>query len=264
LELPMFRISLPNCCSPILHCSRVFGSARSTLQRLNQALRPASLKVSAVALVCFLPELAMADSADYPIVVVTRASERIVVVIAGVVALVLGYRLFDKAADLGALTAEVPQKIKLQMQRIGPGIFFALFGTAILIYVMSSNIDVVPISASEKTSQVLRFSGPVQEALSNREKSAEVAHAIEVMKTLVSAGPQPLTKEDERRRSDAVQLVENVQAGFVDQAVGTGAFGDWKVIHLQEAAQPNFRTTLSPDRLSKFDAVERVVNEGKP
>jgi hypothetical protein len=212
---------------------------------------------------CLVPDLAMADGADYSIVVITRAAERIVVAIAGVVALTFGYRLFEKAADLGSLSAEIPQKIKLQMQRIGPGIFFALFGTAILIYVMSSNVAMVPTSAAGATAPVLRFSGPVQEALSSKEKSAQAAHAIEVIKTFAVAVP-PQTKEDEQRRSDAIQLVENVQSGFVDQVVGKGAYGDWKVIHLQEGGQPSFRTTLSPERRSQFDAVERVINEGKP
>jgi hypothetical protein len=264
MELPMPWVLLPNWRLLTSCCSRVFRAACSTQQHLYQMRGPNAQKAYGITLACLLPELAMADSADYPIVVVTRASERIVVVIAGVVALVLGYRLFDKAADLGALTAEVPQRIKLQMQRIGPGIFFALFGTAILIYVMSSNIDVSPPGPVGTTASALRFSSPVPEALSSKEKSAQVAHAIEVMKTFAAAGPQPQSKEDEQRRSDAIQLVESVQAGFVDFVVGSGAYGDWKIIHLQELAQPSFRTSLSSERRGKFDAVERVINEGKP
>src|SRR5205809_234683 len=136
----MFRISFSDDHLPIAWFTGFLKRARSILSGFCMNWRSSTLRAFGIALACIAAAPALADSAD--LVVITRAGERIVVVIAGVIALALGYKLFDKAADLGALTAEVPQKIKLQMQRIGPGIFFALFGTAILIYVMSSNIDV--------------------------------------------------------------------------------------------------------------------------
>lgn len=75
-------------------------------------------------------------------IVIMRFIERYIVAASGVLLLYLGYRLFTTIQDLGSLDAELPNNIKLQLNKVGPGVFFALFGTVLLTYVMSSEIKV--------------------------------------------------------------------------------------------------------------------------
>lgn len=63
-----------------------------------------------------------------------RGVERLLIIGGGLACITLGYRLFLKAiVDAGELVAE-GAGYKLQMQRIGPGVFFALFGAFVLSY----------------------------------------------------------------------------------------------------------------------------------
>jgi hypothetical protein len=69
-----------------------------------------------------------------------RALERLTAVAIGGLAIYLGYRLFmaadlrphPRAGDLGSATMSLPGKITLAVTRVGPGVFFALFGTLVV------------------------------------------------------------------------------------------------------------------------------------
>lgn len=66
--------------------------------------------------------------------VLLRATERLIAVLLGGVAIVLGYRLFMNVPQATESSAEVdlPGRIKIILTRIGPGVFFALFGAGII------------------------------------------------------------------------------------------------------------------------------------
>lgn len=63
-----------------------------------------------------------------------RAIERLIAVLSGVVAIVLGYRLFMNISQAteSSVEADFPGRIKIILTRIGPGVFFALFGASIV------------------------------------------------------------------------------------------------------------------------------------
>jgi hypothetical protein len=63
-----------------------------------------------------------------------RAMERLIAILLGGVAIVLGYRLFMNVPQSTESSAEadIPGKIKIILTRIGPGVFFALFGAGIV------------------------------------------------------------------------------------------------------------------------------------
>jgi len=70
------------------------------------------------------------------IAIAARHLERLLIVIAGGLSIVLGYRMFlaiprpDKAEGEGKV--ELPGGISIYVTRVGPGVFFALFGAIIL------------------------------------------------------------------------------------------------------------------------------------
>lgn len=67
--------------------------------------------------------------------IILRGIERIIVVLIGGISIYLGYRLFLKLPyhdSEGKIT--FPWGISIFMSRVGPGVFFALFGAAVVIF----------------------------------------------------------------------------------------------------------------------------------
>ena len=74
--------------------------------------------------------------------------ERVLLVLAGALAIYLGYRLFlaIPAADRSEGRISLPGGVSIFLTRIGPGVFFALFGCALIGYSVGQPIDVtVPV-----------------------------------------------------------------------------------------------------------------------
>jgi hypothetical protein len=71
-----------------------------------------------------------------------RGVERIIVVLIGGMSIYLGYRLFLKLPQLesdGKIT--LPWDISLLLGRVGPGVFFALFGAAVVIFSLQRTVE---------------------------------------------------------------------------------------------------------------------------
>lgn len=66
--------------------------------------------------------------------IATRALERLLVVLAGALAIYLGYRLFIDMpnAERGSGKVNLPGGISIFLSRVGPGIFFSLFGAVVI------------------------------------------------------------------------------------------------------------------------------------
>lgn len=66
--------------------------------------------------------------------IATRAAERMLVVMAGALAIYLGYRLFldMPKAERGSGKVELPGGISIYLSRVGPGVFFSLFGAVVI------------------------------------------------------------------------------------------------------------------------------------
>ena len=75
--------------------------------------------------------------------VVLRSIERILAVFIGCFLIYLGYRLFleipAKEDSEGKFT--LPGGTAIQLTRVGPGVFFSLFGTAIVIFSLVKTVD---------------------------------------------------------------------------------------------------------------------------
>lgn len=66
--------------------------------------------------------------------IVTRSVERLLVVLAGALAIYLGYRLFIDMpnAERGSGKVNLPGGISIFLSRVGPGVFFSLFGAIVI------------------------------------------------------------------------------------------------------------------------------------
>src|SRR2546421_1153464 len=72
------------------------------------------------------------------IAVAARHFERLLIVLGGGLSIYLGYRMFlaipraATAAETGEGKLELPGGVSIYVTRVGPGVFFALFGAVIL------------------------------------------------------------------------------------------------------------------------------------
>lgn len=84
-------------------------------------------------------------------VILSRSTERVLLVLAGALAIYLGYRLFVviPAADRSEGRLRLPGGVSIFLTRIGPGVFFALFGCGLIGYSVTRPIDLtVPVDVS--------------------------------------------------------------------------------------------------------------------
>ena len=81
---------------------------------------------------------------SFDTVLLMRMAERLLGLLAGVLCVVLGYRLFVRLPEKTDSAGKVvlPGGISIWMSRVGPGCFFALFGAAIVAYSFTSAVKV--------------------------------------------------------------------------------------------------------------------------
>jgi hypothetical protein len=73
---------------------------------------------------------------QFTIAVIAVAVERLLVVGAGLISILLGWNLFVRAIIPNQSGTIAVGEWKVELKTVGPGIFFSLFGTVILVYVL--------------------------------------------------------------------------------------------------------------------------------
>lgn len=89
-----------------------------------------------------------------------RGFERLLVVLFGGMSLWLGYRLFMNGVLIAQTASGEFRSAKIQLTKVGPGIFFALFGTAVisisLFRPLSFNDTFMPLVSTNSQAQGIR------------------------------------------------------------------------------------------------------------
>jgi hypothetical protein len=103
---------------------------------------------------------------SFMVVVLTRATERILLVLVGALAIYLGYSLFRyipstaKGSALGEGKIELPGGVSIFLTRIGPGVFFAVFGIAVIGYSVTRPVNLdFPVATTVASTAGLHYSG---------------------------------------------------------------------------------------------------------
>lgn len=96
--------------------------------------------------------------ASLQVIVLTRAAERILLVLVGALAIYLGYSLFRNMPALNRSEGklELPGGVSIFLSRIGPGVFFALFGCAIIGYSVTKPVE---LTIPDALGTAIHFSG---------------------------------------------------------------------------------------------------------
>lgn len=109
-----------------------------------------------------------------------RMAERLLGLLTGGLCIVLGYRLFvmlpEKVDSTGKIV--LPGGISIWLSRVGPGLFFALFGAAIVAYSFASTVRVMSEQAGAP-GEAAAASRQEVAAMSDRSASASRREARE-------------------------------------------------------------------------------------
>jgi len=88
-------------------------------------------------------------------VILSRAAERVLLVLAGALCIYLGYSLFRNMPSIprGEGKLQLPGGISIFLSRIGPGVFFALFGCLVIGYSVARPVNLsVPAGLGQASS----------------------------------------------------------------------------------------------------------------
>ncbi len=80
--------------------------------------------------------------------IVLNGIQHIITILVGMAAVFLGYRLFIEMPRRreGETKLDLPGGVSIMLSRIGPGIFFALFGAGMIIYSITKPIQITDIA----------------------------------------------------------------------------------------------------------------------
>jgi hypothetical protein len=122
------------------------------------------------------------------VTIVMRAIERLLVVLAGGLAIYLGYRLFldMPSAERGSGKVNLPGGISIYLSRVGPGVFFSLFGAVVIglsfqfgVSFSDSAQNVVVAAAENATREQQRSYSGIAEAPGAAPAAPDAMQAVE-------------------------------------------------------------------------------------
>lgn len=135
-----------------------------------------------------------------------RGVERLLIVAGGIIALYLGYRLFVSGLVGGQTGELIGKSLSVRLVRVGPGIFFALFGTCVLIVMTWQNIVTSTPKVDEKVGTLTFF------GISEKSRIERVVEDIGAIKVMVAAGSES--------RDNIVKVLTNIQESLVHILLG--------------------------------------------
>jgi len=180
-----------------------------------------------------------------------RALERIIVVIIGGLSVYLGYRLFLHVPSQkdGQGKISFPGGISIIVNRVGPGVFFALFGAGVValslyhgvVYYQETGKKLAKTETASH-SQVEFFSGLMQGG-SNKDKNfihrrrRELRLEVEFINSLSSIAKAGISEQDLRYFNDRRSSIKLALMSMVWQS-DWGSFDDFKLWVESGAADP--------------------------
>jgi hypothetical protein len=170
-----------------------------------------------------------------------RALERLLAIGAGLLSIYLGFRLFLALPEVepGAGRIKLPGGISIYLTRVGPGVFFSLFGSIIIalsFYFGVTASETRGIAAEGQlaggatVSTERRFAGAAADAAGTDPQSQQVERAtVERMIRDLNRVP-PLMREDLTPRDRGlVQTLDQTKVRLMREVWDAGAWGDYLV-----------------------------------
>ncbi|MDP8986606.1 MAG: hypothetical protein M3N97_16495 [Pseudomonadota bacterium] len=192
-----------------------------------------------------------------------RIAERLVILGAAILLLTFGFlSLRSQAAEKGMLEATAQHLFSLKLRNVGPGIFFSLFGAALLLLSVNTKLDLQFPPSVNKPPGVMEQkasteAAPAQgvhvsygvgmPALSDTKERRHFLAALLTAERLTATNRQPLSKTEMAALARSIQTLEPFKAAIVDSEAGSlGAYQWWQTLK----RDPRFGSSAFEDQLS--------------
>ena len=177
-------------------------------------------------------------------VILTRAFERLLVVAVGALAIYIGYRLFVlmPLRKEGEGKLDLPGGVSIVLSRIGPGVFFALFGAGLIAYSAAPVSFKLPQEMLEvarqanAATQYAEYVGMTDQARAAAGASGVVAPDASVprevvVETLNSIAENALTDLAGSQKLDADIAIREAKLALMREIWDETRWGDYAAFH---------------------------------
>jgi hypothetical protein len=187
-----------------------------------------------------------------------RTLERLMIVACGALSMLYGYKLFSiVAGDTGELTAKAGGW-HLKLARIGPGVFFAFFGAAVLVFTMSQSPSIVSASPD---GQVTEVHGVIPVDTSATDVNRDALRALTTFSRISVSGTP--TQQELTQMKRAIDKLEPMRQALIDVRFGVGAYAEWSRLHqIQQLPGSDFANAMKEARVrQRFNDVDAALSE---
>ncbi len=203
------------------------------------------------------------------IAVFAVAFERLFVVAAALTAIVLGWNLFTRAIVLNQSGSFSFGDWKVELKTVGPGVFFSLFGTIVLVYVLlrPAEYTVTP-NAGPGHTYTLRALGVGGSADTIALGYVRAVNTLIQIEKQVSAQPPgsaaDLTVAQVADLKSAVARLTEMRQALLVQKFGKAAFDEWQANATTFERQKQALAADLRERLEKIApwATQTVADDG--
>lgn len=160
-----------------------------------------------------------------------RGIERLIITLFSGLSLVLGWHLF-KIGVLSEQKSEIKAgDIWIKLQKVGPGVFFALFGVVVFVYSLSSPFDFElskyknELSTEDKFSQVLARGSYLTQ---DQKKYLELSRSINTIREIYETTATPnFSSSDKQLLSKSISNLERERDVWIATLFGTNSLALW-------------------------------------
>lgn len=173
------------------------------------------------------------------IAILGRVLERLLIVLLSGASLYFGYRLFSIVAAAKSDGEAELQGFKIRLTRVGPGVFFALFGATVLTFSVVTRMEIG--SAKEGEADVIYWGQSAVRGDDSLVRSTEtpLAGANTLLSLIDQRGLARKQDGDADRLATARKLINVLMQQTLDQRFGAGAYDRYKTLQAACSADPS-------------------------
>lgn len=191
-----------------------------------------------------------------------RGAERLIIVSAAFVSIWLGYKLFSLIINEKGNFEGSIGKWNIKLQRIAPGVFFALFGAAILIFSLNKPYEYVENSNSKNQSD----QNPAKiyylnenTITSDSEEAKKILLAISVYRKILNKNTSIIDDNDKNLIAINQPILDRFRIELIDKAFSEGSAKWYFDKHAAYIASNNNMSGFTPDEAEKFKIIHSYM-----
>lgn len=186
-----------------------------------------------------------------------RGGERIIIVIAAFVSIWLGYKLFAiVVSDKSNFEGKIGEW-QIKMQRIAPGVFFALFGASVLIFALKAPYNT---GTNTSTGQSGVSYNNSMAPIANEQDAQIMLSSLTSLKAIIEKPTTVLAPEDRSFVLQSMPPLDRLRNLLVDRVYGAESVNWYQERYKDYLTAGKSTEKFSPDDAQKFNNIKYYMN----